>query len=116
MKDLFKKIIFLASGIALLSILFILLRSTGGVEGKVESSPKIGTWWLERINFTRKIEQDIIKRNVVVAVVDTGLKKYNDEFISIAKGYNVLNNSEDTSDTHGHGTKCAQLIASKEIG
>jgi subtilisin family serine protease len=116
MKDLVKKIILLTSGIALLSMLCILLSSTGGVEGKEESSPEIGAWWLERINFTRKIEQNIIKRNVVVAVVDTGLKKYNDEFINIVKGYNVLNNSEDTSDTHGHGTKCAQLIASKEIG
>jgi subtilisin family serine protease len=116
MKDLFKKIIFLTSGIALLSILCILLRSTGAVEGKVESSPKLGPWWLERINFTRKIEESFIQRNVVVAIVDTGLKKYNDEFMNIAKGYNVLDNSQDTSDTHGHGTKCAQLIASREIG
>ncbi|HQK35351.1 MAG TPA: S8 family serine peptidase [Spirochaetales bacterium] len=115
MKDTFKKFI-LALGIILLSILCIMMRSTNEVADKVESSARIGTWWLQRINYSREIELNLIKRNVVVAVVDTGFKKNNDEFIHIAKGYNVLNNTEDTNDTHGHGTKCAQLIASKEIG
>lgn len=82
----------------------------------MESSAKVGTWWLQRINYSRKVELNLIKRNVVVAVVDTGLKKNNDEFMHIAKGYNVLNNSEDTNDTYGHGSKCAQLIASRETG
>ncbi|MDF2802044.1 MAG: peptidase and in, kexin, sedolisin [Anaerocolumna sp.] len=116
MKDLLIKIILLISGIALLLIFCFILSSTVGVEGKTESYAKTAAWWLGKINFKREIEQDIIKRNVVVAVVDTGTKNYNDEFTIVAKGYNVLNNSEDTSDTHGHGTKCAQLIASKKIG
>ncbi len=51
-------------------------------------------------------------RDVVVAVIDTGVTKVPDlADTAFVKGYNFVANNEDASDDHGHGTHVAGTIA-----
>jgi subtilisin family serine protease len=54
-----------------------------------------------------------------VAVVDTGADYEHPEIednFDVEKGYNVLEDSDDPMDDHGHGTHCSGIIAGKEVG
>lgn len=66
----------------------------------------------------RKIEADKVwdtgngKTNVIVAIVDTGIK-YNHPDLKgkIILGYDFVNHDGDPMDDHGHGTHCAGIVA-----
>jgi subtilisin family serine protease len=59
----------------------------------------------------------ITGKNVVVAVVDSGVQTFHPNISSnLLSGFNFWLNSPVTADPHGHGTHVAGIIASPQIG
>ncbi len=54
-------------------------------------------------------------RTVIVGVLDTGIDYNHPQLKNVlaGKGYNAINNTNDASDTHGHGTHISGIIAAE---
>lgn len=84
----------------------------------VVNDPKYKEQW--NIKFTNSDEAWKImhqKREVSIAVVDSGIDYNNSELknrIAKDKGYNFVNNTKDATDDFGHGTEVAGVIAAEQ--
>lgn len=74
-------------------------------------------WGLVKANFIQAWEKTTGKKNVVVAVIDTGIDGTHEDFegTRFVKGYNVITkkaiSGRSNSDDNGHGTLVAGVIA-----
>ncbi|TRX53138.1 S8 family serine peptidase [Thalassomonas sp. M1454] len=67
-------------------------------------------WHLSKINMSKA--WDISKgEGIVVAVLDSGIYPHADLSANLLTGYNTVSNNTDTSDSSGHGTLVAGVIA-----
>jgi len=67
-------------------------------------------WNMPRINAPAAWEITTGSSDVVIAVVDTGLKATHPEFAGkVVPGYDLVNNDADPDDDHGHGTHVAGI-------
>ncbi len=57
-------------------------------------------------------------RKVIVAVLDTGVDSTHPQLKDalVSPGFNLINNTRDTTDTHGHGTHISGIIAGRLNG
>ena len=70
-------------------------------------------WSYKYMQFdTRKSQIETYGDKVLVAVLDTGINPYHDEFEerTILKGWNFVKKNGDTWDDHGHGTAVTSVI------
>ncbi|MCA1060306.1 S8 family serine peptidase [Rossellomorea aquimaris] len=97
---------------------FLLLFMSGLIfyEKKSKESFYKKNWGYHFLNIdTLHTEYGLTGKNVKVALIDTGIsdKALN---IDVVEGINVIDNSDDFTDDHGHGTHITGLLASKKIG
>ena len=113
-----KLIIGIGIGIAALLIFsfLFLFKSIWVMPDKYDVTREDDPWWHEYNNFSIEIQSGVVKRNVVVAVVDTGVNSDDFPYSNIVQGFNAIDNSANTIDKHGHGKVLAHLIASPKIG
>ena len=53
-------------------------------------------------------------RNVVVAILDTGVNSSHEDLDrAVLPGVDLVNHDDDADDDHGHGTKCAGIVAAR---
>ncbi|ABR48281.1 peptidase S8 and S53, subtilisin, kexin, sedolisin [Alkaliphilus metalliredigens QYMF] len=112
-----KKLKLFISLIILIILVFLfLLKGIWVMNDKYDVTRNDIPWWYEYNNFSMKVSREDIKRSVIVAVVDTGVSNENFPYSNIIAGYNAIDGSTNTKDTHGHGKVLAHLIASPQIG
>jgi len=71
-------------------------------------------WNLPMIDMERSWEQSTGSKNVIVAVVDTGIDLDHPEFQGrLTDGYNVIEDTNNPMDDNGHGTHVAGVIAAR---
>lgn len=112
-----KKLKLFASLIVLFLLVFLyMLKGIWVMSDKYDVTEIDTPWWHDYNNFSIEISPEDIKRYIIVAVVDTGVSKESFPYPNIIKGYNAIDGSTNTKDTHGHGKVLAHLIASPNIG
>ena len=78
------------------------------------------TWHLEMTEAEAACMSGYMGQGVRVAVIDTGVNRHEALGDRVAEGYNYITDTNDTTDTNGHGTSVAGLIAgytsSEQIG
>lgn len=74
-------------------------------------------WGLDFISAADAYALGLDGRDVKVGVVDTGIDPHHPEFLNrIAGGYDYVNNTAVMTDTIGHGTRVASVIAANRDG
>ena len=83
--------------------------------GQVDDKYFGDQWNLTAIGIQAAWDAGFDGLGVRVAIVDSGLNQEHEDLVgvSVAKGYNVLTNSSDTTDYVGHGSFVAGIIAAK---
>ncbi|MBU7592796.1 S8 family serine peptidase [Metabacillus halosaccharovorans] len=108
-----KIIVFISFVLVLIITVFIFYLL---IEKKEQDSFYKENWGYHYLNIdTLHNNYGLTGKNVKVALIDTGLSiKITD--INVVEGINIIENSQDYTDDHGHGTHIAGLLASKEFG
>lgn len=70
-------------------------------------------WFMKNINASKAWETGCHGEGIRVGVIDSGVAEHNDIVKNLVEGYNVLNDTTDTSDTLGHGTFVSGIIAAE---
>jgi len=70
-------------------------------------------WCMNFVNASALWDLGMTGRGVRVAVIDSGIHRYHEDFnqTRIAQGFNYIDNNTDTRDPQGHGTQVAGVIA-----
>lgn len=106
-------------GTSLLLAFFIITPSASAINNYPNELTKEN---LRQYNETGQTEmwQNDNTNEIVVAVIDTGINPKADDLKGrITTGYDFINNTNDLTDTHGHGTEvstCIAAIANNKIG
>ncbi|TVR45224.1 MAG: hypothetical protein EA425_18440 [Puniceicoccaceae bacterium] len=86
---------------------------TGGEIAAPASEPPLTlTWPAERLDLASAWTFTRGSRSVTVALLDTGINPFLPAFTGrLVPGFNFVNDSTNTSDDHGHGTRVAGILA-----
>lgn len=70
-------------------------------------------WFMKNINASQAWETGCHGEDIHIGVIDSGVAKHDDIVKNLVEGYNVLNDTTDTTDTMGHGTFVSGIIAAE---
>lgn len=87
------------------------------IYNKINDPLAIYQWGLRYLNFDEFYDQIPFSalNNVTVAIIDSGIDKDHEDLKEyILNGFNLINNTDDTTDNLGHGTAIAGIIGAKK--
>lgn len=70
-------------------------------------------WFMTNIKASKAWETGCHGENILIGVIDSGVSKHKDITKNLMQGYNVTDDSTDTTDSTGHGTFVSGIIAAQ---
>lgn len=99
------------------NVLYVEKNAKGTKSGEATNDPMLNTqdylFYGNILGLWEKITPEMKKQQVVVAVVDSGVRSDHPDLVGriLSNGKSLLDNSTNTNDENGHGTQMAGIIA-----